>query len=77
MENVADDCLIINIDRNFPGDREGVMMQEMKRALYGAPKKMFGIYAGLGGRDVSSETIEKILNIDFDSPQTGEVIWIQ
>lgn len=77
LEGVADDCVIINIDRNFPGDREGVLMQEMKRALYEEPKNMFGIYAGLGGKDVSSETIERILNIDFDSPQTEEIIWIQ
>jgi pyruvate/2-oxoacid:ferredoxin oxidoreductase alpha subunit len=77
LEKAADDCIIINIDRNFLGDHEGAVMQEMKRALYGKPVKIFGIYAGLGGRDVPPETIERILNIDFESPQTDEVHWIK
>lgn len=77
LEKAADDCIIINIDRNFLGDHEGATMQEMKRALYGKPVKMFGVYAGLGGRDVPPETIEHILNIDFRLPQTEEVHWIK
>lgn len=77
LKKVADDCIIVNIDRNFPGDREGVLMQEMKRTLYEKPKKLFGVYAGLGGRDVSPETISKIITIDFDSPDTQEITWVQ
>ena len=77
LKKAADDCIIINIDRNFLGDHEGAVMQEMKRALYGHPVKIFGIYAGLGGRDVPPETIERILHLDYDSPQTVEVHWIK
>jgi pyruvate/2-oxoacid:ferredoxin oxidoreductase alpha subunit len=77
LEMADEDCTIINIDRNFLGDHEGAVMQEMKRALYGRPFKIFGIYAGLGGRDVPPETIERILKIDFESPQTEEVHWIK
>ena len=77
LEMAADDCIIINIDRNFLGDHEGAVMQEMKRALYGKPVKIFGIYAGLGGRDVPPETIERILRINFESPETEEVHWIK
>lgn len=75
LNSVNDDCLIINIDRNFPGETEGAMMQEMKRALHGVPNKIFGVFAGLGGRDVSSKTIENILEVDFRAPGAEEVIW--
>lgn len=76
LKNVNDDCILVTIDRNFLGDNEGALMQEMKRALYGKNKKLFGVYAGLGGRDVPPSTIEKIISIDFHSPETEEVIWI-
>ena len=77
IKPAGEDCAIITIDRNFTGDSEGALMQEMKRALYGNTGKVFGVYAGLGGRDVSVETIEKIINLDVDSPQTDEVTWIK
>ncbi len=76
LDTVSDDCLIINIDRNFPGETEGAMMQEMKRALHGVPNKIFGVFAGLGGRDVSSKTIENILEVDFRAPGAEQVIWV-
>lgn len=76
LENVNDDCTIVTIDRNFLGDNEGALIQEMKRALYGRTLKIFGVYAGLGGRDVPPTTIEKIINIDFSSQETEEIIWI-
>ncbi len=77
LKQVSGECVIVNLDRNFLGDYEGALMQEMKRALFGAwGKKMFGIYVGVGGRDVPPETIEKIIKIDFHSPETNEIIWI-
>ncbi len=76
LEKVKEDCILVTIDRNFLGDNEGALMMEMKRALYGLNRKIFGIYAGLGGRDVPPTTIEKIINIDFNSPETEEIIWI-
>ena len=77
LEKASNDSIIINIDRNFLGDHEGALMQEMKRALYNYPKKIFGVYAGLGGRDVSADTIKKIIDIDYKSPSTDEVLWIK
>ncbi len=77
LSTAGDDCNIITIDRNFLGDTEGALMQEMKRALFGKTCKVFGVYAGLGGRDVSADTIEKIINLDVDSPHTEEVTWIR
>jgi len=50
---------------------------EYKQCSYGVfEKKMFGVYLGVGGRDVPPETIEKIIRTDFNSPETNEIIWI-
>ena len=61
LKNLSPDCAIINIDRNFMGNNEGAMMQEMKHALYGTNFPMYNVYAGLGGKDVSASTIEQII----------------
>ncbi len=74
LKNVNEECIIINIDRNFTGDSEGAIMQEMKRALYGKSFKMYDVYAGLGGKDVPPSTIEKIIHKGFKNPE--EVMWI-
>jgi len=69
-----DNCKIITIDRNFLGDSEGALMQEMRRALYGENYKLQGIYAGLGGRDVPPTTIENI--IETSKKSKDDIIWI-
>ncbi len=69
-----DNCKIITIDRNFLGDSEGALMQEMRRALYGENYKIQGVYAGLGGRDVPPTTIENI--IETCKIKNDEIIWI-
>ena len=76
LEKVSQDCVLVTLDRNFLGDHDGGMLQEMKRALYGETRKIFGVYLGLGGRDVPPSTIERIINIDFSSPEAQEIIWI-
>jgi pyruvate/2-oxoacid:ferredoxin oxidoreductase alpha subunit len=63
LKDVSEETVIVNIDRNFLGDKEGAIMHEMKRALY-----------GLGGKDVPPSTIEKIIQKGFDDPE--EVMWI-
>ena len=74
LENLSEDTIIVNIDRNFLGDKEGALMHEMKRALYGKAFKMYDVYAGLGGKDVPPSTIEKIIQKGFKDPE--EVMWI-
>lgn len=74
LQNISDDCKIVNIERNFLGDYEGAIMQEMKRALYGKSYKIYDVYAGLGGKDVSPITIEKIITKIKENP--NEVTWI-
>jgi pyruvate/2-oxoacid:ferredoxin oxidoreductase alpha subunit len=76
LENAPADCVLVTIDRNFLGDREGAMMQEMKRALYGGQRKIVGVYAGLGGRDVPPTTLEKIIALTLNNPETEDIIWI-
>lgn len=70
----SDHCKIIAIDRNFVGDSEGALMQEMKRALYGERFKIYDVYAGLGGQDVPPKTIEKIIDKGFTD--LDEITWI-
>ncbi len=69
------DASIVAVERNFLGDSEGALIQEMKRALYGELNfKMFDVYAGLGGKDVPPLTIEKIIyKVKEDAEK---IIWI-
>ena len=74
FENVSEEAIIINIERNFIGDIEGAIAHEMKRTLYGKKNKMYDVYTGLGGKDVPPSTIEKIIKKGFESPE--DVMWI-
>ncbi|MCB0589043.1 MAG: hypothetical protein KDD06_27390, partial [Phaeodactylibacter sp.] len=71
---LSGDALIAIVERNFLGDNEGAIMQEMKRALYGASYKMYDFFAGTGGKDVPPVTIEKIIHRAFHQPE--EANWI-
>ncbi|MCB0548101.1 MAG: hypothetical protein KDD19_10990 [Phaeodactylibacter sp.] len=71
---LSKDAAIAIVERNFLGDNEGAIMQEMKRALYGSHYKMYDFFAGLGGKDVPPETIEKIIHRAFHQPEA--VNWI-
>ena len=75
------DAVIACVERNFLGDNEGAIMQEMQRALYGKSYKMYDFYAGVGGKDVPPITIEKILykirnRFNGDKENLNEVNWI-
>ena len=61
LEDLSGDAVIACVERNFLGDNEGAIMQEMQRALYGKSYKIYDFYAGVGGKDVPPVTIEKIL----------------
>ncbi|MBI2966455.1 MAG: pyruvate ferredoxin oxidoreductase [Bacteroidetes bacterium] len=77
IKNIQDDCSFIVIDRNYPGEIEGTLMQEMKRVLYGRKHPVYNVYAGVGGRDVPPDTIEKIIE-KFRKKEVArdEVSWI-
>lgn len=61
LEPLTEDALIVAIERNFIGDREGAIMHELQRALYGTGREIVDFYAGLGGKDVPPSTIEHII----------------
>lgn len=68
------DAILAPVERNYMGDREGAIFQEMQRALYGMPLKMYDFYAGAGGKDVPPDTIEKIIHLARTNPK--EVNWV-
>jgi pyruvate/2-oxoacid:ferredoxin oxidoreductase alpha subunit len=65
---------LVAIERNFLGDHDGAIKQELERALYGESRKILDFYAGLGGKDVSPTTIETIIQKAKTDPQA--VNWI-
>jgi pyruvate/2-oxoacid:ferredoxin oxidoreductase alpha subunit len=81
LKDLPGDAVIACVERNFLGDNEGAIMQEMQRALYGKSYTMYDFYAGVGGQDVPPITIEKILykirnRFDGDIENLNEVNWI-
>ena len=67
------------VDRNCSFGASGIFAQEIRAAMYAAesPPQIFGYVTGLGGRDVTPETIEEIYRQtkNSDSPPE-ENIWI-
>ncbi|MCS7287253.1 MAG: pyruvate ferredoxin oxidoreductase [Anaerolineae bacterium] len=67
------------IDRNFSFGHGGIFAQEIKSALYMNSHRptLFSFIAGLGGRDITPATVEKVLNytVSRDRPEE-EAIWI-
>lgn len=74
LKELHKEAVLAPIERNFLGDREGAIFQEMQRALYGNPFRMYDFYAGAGGKDVSPETIEKIIYLACNHPK--DVNWV-
>ncbi len=74
LARIPQNAIIACVERNFLGDREGAILQEMKRALYPIAYQLFDFYAGVGGKDVSPTTIEKIIYKALHHPE--EVNWV-
>lgn len=67
------------VDRNLSFGHEGIFSQEIKSCLYGNKNEVpiFGFVTGLGGRDVTPETLRDI--IDYASEherQKEDVVWV-
>jgi pyruvate/2-oxoacid:ferredoxin oxidoreductase alpha subunit len=71
---LPNDAIIACVERNFLGDNEGAILQEMKRALFPKEYKLYDFYAGVGGKDVPPITIEKIIYKAMHNPD--EVNWV-
>ncbi|MFB6286300.1 MAG: pyruvate ferredoxin oxidoreductase [Candidatus Bipolaricaulia bacterium] len=67
------------IDRNLSFGHHGIFHAELKSALYSQPDAptIFGCVAGLGGRDITPDTIHQIVDIAQTSDEpTEEPYWI-
>jgi pyruvate/2-oxoacid:ferredoxin oxidoreductase alpha subunit len=68
------------IDRNVSVGMGGVFWQEVRSALYGsevATKPVLGFIAGLGGRDVTPESIDEIIRLARTNPPQEIPIWLE
>jgi pyruvate/2-oxoacid:ferredoxin oxidoreductase alpha subunit len=67
------------VDRNFSFGAGGIFAQEIRAALcsLATPPRVFGYVAGLGGRDITPETLMEIYTQTKNQPApTEECIWI-
>jgi pyruvate/2-oxoacid:ferredoxin oxidoreductase alpha subunit len=67
------------IDRNLCPGVGGIFAQEIKAALYNTerrPGSIFGFVTGLGGRDVTPDMIEEMINYTFEHDAPPEsILW--
>ena len=67
------------IDRNISFGASGIFAQEIKAAMYNLEHRprIFGYIAGLGGRDVTPQTLEEIYRqTQNNTTPESESIWI-
>ena len=71
---------IVVIDRNVSVGMGGVFWQEVRSALFGSEvgdKPVLGFIAGLGGRDVTPESIDEIIQMARSNPPQDVPIWVE
>jgi 2-oxoisovalerate ferredoxin oxidoreductase alpha subunit len=67
---------LIVIDRNISIGFEGALFTEVKASLYGrSDGKVYGYIAGLGGKDVTFDDIEKMCKKVIDGKAKHHQIW--
>lgn len=67
------------MDRNVSFGATGIIYQETKAVLYNAPVRpgLFGFIAGLGGRDITPETVKEIFSYLMNHEQPiDEAVWV-
>jgi len=67
------------LDRNNSLGGGGIVAQELKAALYGASRKpkVFEFIGGLGGRDITPEDIQEIIDYTLqNSSPNGAPVWM-
>ncbi len=74
LKGLPENAKIVAVERNFLGDKEGAILGELRRALYGTNFNLYDVYTGLGGKDVPPLTIEKIIYAMENNPEP--VTWI-
>jgi pyruvate/2-oxoacid:ferredoxin oxidoreductase alpha subunit len=70
---------VVVIDRNMSVGLGGVFASEIRSALYASDNRppIYSVVAGLGGRDVTPEDVEGILNhvLTHDKPSDEPLFW--
>jgi pyruvate/2-oxoacid:ferredoxin oxidoreductase alpha subunit len=70
---------LIVVDRNLAGGLGGIFASEIQAALYPLDQKpeIFPVVAGLGGRDVTPEDVEGMIQYAFsnNNPGAAPVYW--
>lgn len=67
------------LDRNFSFGASGIFAQEIRAALCNHPghPQVFGYIGGLGGRDITTDTLETIYRMTKESPEPArESVWV-
>lgn len=78
-EAMANVPTVAVFDRNISYGHHGIFAQEIKSALYNAPHRpiLRGYVGGLGGKDVTPETIERMIEDAAASSKQGEDLkWV-
>lgn len=69
---------VLVVDRNISYGAGGIFFQEIKAALYNEPERLpiFGFITGLGGRDITPEIIEEMIEYTetHDKPEEP-ILW--
>jgi pyruvate/2-oxoacid:ferredoxin oxidoreductase alpha subunit len=68
------------IDRNISLGMGGVFWQEVRSALYGSEysqKPVLSFIAGIGGRDVTPESVDEIIRVARTNPPQDVPIWVE
>ncbi len=75
-DSLSDVERVVVIDRSVSPGAGGQLFSELRSALYNSesPPEVVGRIAGLGGRDATFRTIEKVVNEDFRSEWVVEVV---
>ncbi|HPQ81478.1 MAG TPA: pyruvate ferredoxin oxidoreductase [bacterium] len=66
------------LDRNISHGAGGIWAQEVRAALCGLPSapKIFGFHIGLGGRDITPESITEAYRYTREHEEQEEAVWI-
>jgi len=76
LKTVKNCSKIAVIDRNISAGYHGIFAQELKSALYNELEiPVWGLIAGLGGRDVKVEDIMEMANKTLESDSPNDIRW--
>jgi pyruvate/2-oxoacid:ferredoxin oxidoreductase alpha subunit len=69
---------VLVLERNYSPGHGGVLHQELRAALYGAPRahRIHGYLAGVGGVNVSPQKIAELVDRARATPAHAQSVWV-